>query len=241
MHTYKQFLFNYEKESPQNLDRAIALLWFITTTTDEPSISVSDLCKMIEEAGFSKQNPTRITHGFNKSRKIVKNKSGFRISPSSIDELNNIYSNYSSHTSIKVINGLIDSDLFIRTRGYIVKIVEQINLSFDYGLYDCCAVMCRRLLETLIIEVYEHKDLQSEIKDSDNNYLMFSGLLIKIENQTHFHLARNALKGLKDFKTLGDLSAHNRRFNARITDIKPIQEGLRIAIEELLHLANLGI
>lgn len=139
------------------------------------------------------------------------------------------------------MNGILDPDLFSKTRGYIVKVVAQINLSYDYGLYDCCAVMCRRLLETLIIEVYEYKEIQIEIKDSDNNYLMFSGLLTKIENQTYFHIARNALKGLKDFKTLGDLSAHNRRFNARKTDITPILEGLRIAAEELLHLANLGV
>lgn len=241
MTSYKQFLYNYEKESPQGTNRAIALLWFITATTTESSKTVSELCKMIEEAGFSKQNITRITQGFRKNKAIIKSKNGFSISPRSIDDLTKLFSVYSKHTPLKIVNGILDPDLFIKTRGYIVKVVEQINLSYDYGLYDCCAVMCRRLLETLIIEVYEYKGIQIEIKDSDNNYLMFSGLLTKIENQSHFHIARNALKALKDFKILGDLSAHNRRFNARRTDIMPIREGLRVAAEELLHLANLGV
>ncbi len=241
MITYQQFLSNYEKEAPQNLDRAIALLWFITTTTDESSKTTNEICKLIEEAGYSKQNISRISQGFKKSKIIIKSGTGYRISPKSIDELTENLSRYSSHTPIKVVNGFIDPDLFDKTRGYIIRTVAQINLSYDYGLYDCCAVMCRRLLETLIIEVYEFKGVQSEIKDSDNNYLMFSGLLSNIQNQSHFHVARSALKGLKDFKTIGDLSAHNRRFNARRTDITPIQEGLRIAAEELLHLANLGV
>ena len=50
---------------------------------------------------------------------------------------------------------MLPIDLFDGTRGYIEKVVLQINASFDASLYDCCAVMCRRLLETLIIECYE--------------------------------------------------------------------------------------
>jgi len=53
------------------------------------------------------------------------------------------------------------------------------------------------------------------------------------------HLGRNAAKGLKDFKQLGDQSAHNRRFNANANDIDRVRDGLRVAAEELLHLAGL--
>ena len=35
------------------------------------------------------------------------------------------------------------------------KVLSQINGSYDCALFDCTAVMCRRLLETLIIEAYE--------------------------------------------------------------------------------------
>ena len=47
------------------------------------------------------------------------------------------------------------------------------------------------------------------------------------------------MKGLRDFKNLGDLSAHNRRFNARKEDIDRVRDGLRVIVEELVHLANL--
>jgi hypothetical protein len=42
------------------------------------------------------------------------------------------------------------------------------------------------------------------------------------------------MKGLRDLKQIGDLSAHNRRFNARQNDIDRVRDGLRVAAEELL-------
>jgi len=68
---------------------------------------------------------------------------------------------------------------------------------------------------------------------------MFAGLLAHLEADVTFNLGRNALRGLKDFKKLGDLSAHNRRFNADRDDIDRVRDDLRVAAEELLHLAKL--
>jgi hypothetical protein len=100
--------------------------------------------------------------------------------------------------------------------------------------------MCRRLLETLIIEVYEHCGRASEIKGTDGHFLMLNGLATFFESDKAFNMSRNGLKGLRDFKNLGDLSAHNRRFNARKEDIDRVRDGLRVAVEEFVHLAKLA-
>ena len=42
------------------------------------------------------------------------------------------------------------------TRGYIERIANQVNGTYENGWYDACTVMIRRLLETLIIEAFEH-------------------------------------------------------------------------------------
>lgn len=126
------------------------------------------------------------------------------------------------------------------TRGYLDRVVLQLNASYDAQLFDCCAVMCRRLLETLIIEVYEHCGRAAEIKGSDGNFLMLSGLACYFEKDKAFNVGRNGMKGLRDFKSLGDLSAHNRRFNARKEDIDRVRDGLRVIVEELLYLAKLN-
>jgi len=136
-------------------------------------------------------------------------------------------------------SALLPPAIFENTRQYIERVVDQINKSYEEGLFDCCAVMCRRLLETLIIEVYEHLGSTETIKGSDGHFLMLSGLISKVENETAFSPGRNLLSGLKAFKKLGDLSAHNRRFNARNTDIEQIRTDLRVISEELLHLGVL--
>ena len=51
-------------------------------------------------------------------------------------------------------------------------------------------------------------------------------------------IGRNSIKALPDIKAKGDLSAHNRRFNATKSDVDSIKSGLRIVVEELVHLIN---
>jgi hypothetical protein len=137
-------------------------------------------------------------------------------------------------------DSVLPRDLFARTRGYIEKVVSQINGSYDQEFYDCCAVMCRRLGETLIIEVYEAQNRAAAIKDSDDNFVMLSGLLSVLKKDGSVHLGRNAKRGLDGLKDLGDKAAHNRRFNARQADIDAIRSDFRTAAEELLHLAKLA-
>ena len=51
-------------------------------------------------------------------------------------------------------------------------------------------------------------------------------------------IGRNLIKPLSDIKAKGDLSVHNRRFNAAKSDVDSIKSGLRIVVEELVHLIN---
>lgn len=124
------------------------------------------------------------------------------------------------------------------TRGYIERVGDQINKSFDAELYDCCAVMCRRLLETLIIEIYEHQGRADEIKNA-GHFFQLNDLVSHLEQDSRITVSKLGMKALKDFKRLGDLSAHNRRYNARATDIQPLKDGIRLIVEELLHVADL--
>ena len=101
------------------------------------------------------------------------------------------------------------------------------------------AVMSRRLLETLLIEAFETLGEADALKDGEGNFRMLSGMLAVVDGSNQIALSRNGMKGLRDFKRLGDLSAHNRRFNARKDDIERIRDGIRIVSEELLHAANL--
>ena len=71
---------------------------------------------------------------------------------------------------IEPTNNLYPIDIFKETRPYIQKISTQTSICYDYGLYDACNVMMRRLLETLIIETFERKGNVSDIKNKDDNF-----------------------------------------------------------------------
>ncbi len=125
------------------------------------------------------------------------------------------------------------------TRGYIEKVVEQINGCFESGWYDCCAVMLRRLLETLIIETFEHKQLTSEIMDSKGNYLMLGDLISQLLKHNEWGVCRQTRRDLPKLREIGNTSAHARRYNARKEDIESHCQSIRVIVEDLLYLSSL--
>lgn len=125
------------------------------------------------------------------------------------------------------------------TRGYIEKVVVQANGTYEHQWYDACSVMIRRLVETLIIEVYEAKKKAHEIKGADGNYLMLSQLVDRILADSSLHLGRETKRGLPLIKSLGNRSAHPRYFLAKKEDVDKVTHDLRVVVEELLNLAGL--
>lgn len=125
------------------------------------------------------------------------------------------------------------------TRGYIEKIAEQSCGNYDQGWYDAAAVMIRRLLETLIIECFESHKIDRKIKHADGTFFHLRDLISAILKEKSWNIGRNAKKDLPKLKDIGDLSAHNRRFLAKKTDIDKNKSALRIIIEELVHLSKL--
>ena len=234
------FLKALATEKMSNVDRAVALLWWRGKFDSDEQLTASDLANDLKNAGYPAQNVSRLNGQLKKDSRTAKSgPSGYRIRLNRVSELDDLFREFASRKTVVASDSVLPKQLFVGTRGYIEKVVQQINASFDCGLHDCCAVMCRRLLETLVIEVYEHQERGADLHGPDGNFMMFSGLLSKIESDPKASLSRNGLKGLKDFKKLGDLSAHNRRFNARKTDVERIRDGLRVAVEELLHMAKL--
>jgi hypothetical protein len=125
------------------------------------------------------------------------------------------------------------------SRGYVEKVVDQVNGSYENGLYDCCSVMIRRLIETLIIECYEKYKIENEIKDVNGDYISLKFLIDKFLNETRWTLGREPKRAIPKFKKIGDFSAHSRRYNAVRPDIDKIMDDLRVVVQELIYLSGL--
>ncbi|HDZ48223.1 hypothetical protein LCGC14_0209790 [marine sediment metagenome] len=125
------------------------------------------------------------------------------------------------------------------TRGYIEKLSHQINGTYENGWYDACAVMIRRLVETLIIECFESKGIAHKIQNTTGDFVYLSDLISATLSESSWNIGRNAKKSLKALKDIGDKSAHSRRFIAQRRDIDKVMADIRNVVQELIYLASL--
>jgi len=143
-------------------------------------------------------------------------------------------------TVAKPGNELFPLSLAVKTkRGYLVSIVNQMNGCRREGWSDACAVMMRRLVEVVIIEAFEHKGIEAKIQDASGDYVQLTALVNTALAEASFRLTRNTKKALPQLRNLGHQSAHGRYFTARPEDIDKNEDGVRVVVEEFLHLANL--
>lgn len=125
------------------------------------------------------------------------------------------------------------------TRGYIEKTAQQINGCYENGWYDACAVMMRKLLETVIIEVFESMEIEARIKNTNGDYHYLGELIDITLRQTEFSLGRNVKRGLPRLKEIGDKAAHSRKTFTYRHYIDELKGDFREAVEELLVLSKL--
>ncbi len=225
-------------QSLSNTDRLVAAVWWHQHNDDHVAV-FSEIVDQYEKAGYPPINRNREREKLKKDRRTTSSDKGktFKIQIRAAKELDDIYSELLTNRPLPKSSTIFDIHDFQNTRGYIINVIQQINVSYDIGLHDCCAVMIRRLLETLIIEIYENLDRAGEIKNSDGHFMMFSGLLSFIENDEKVNIGRQTTKGLKGFKRIADSSAHNRRYNATKKAIDDEIDGVKIAVVELKQFA----
>jgi hypothetical protein len=124
------------------------------------------------------------------------------------------------------------------TRGYIEKIANQANGCYEKGWYDACAVIVRRLIETLIIEAYEKHSIAQTIKNSQGDFLYLRDLISHCLAEQSWNLSRNCKQALPKLKDIGDKSAHSRRYIAQRGDLDPLLADIRLVVQELIFLAE---
>ncbi len=171
----------------------------------------------------------------NKPAKYFSRNDRYYLTPTLIESVSNILG---KAKKANPTNNLYPLEIFDDTRTYIKQVASQGSVCYDYGQYDACNVMLRRLLETLIIETFERKGRESEIKGKDGNFFYLKDLIDTLVNDAKISISRNSKQGFRQLKNLGDLSAHNRRFLAKKSDVDNNKDSLRIVIEELLHIID---
>jgi hypothetical protein len=168
--------------------------------------------------------------------------SGFSLKPGSRKIIKDWFPNLVGYQpSIDQTAGFLSDSIWKNTRGYIEEVCREINGCIAHGYYNSAAVMLRRLLETLVIEAYEHLNRNNEIKGNDGNYFMLSDLADRAcgENgHSGLNLGRDSKKALKEVRSVGNWAAHARRYSAKSNDLTSLQVPLRLVVQELVQIAD---
>lgn len=231
------------KVNRSNAEKALAVLWFFDHEQPNIAKTAGHLTKVLGDHHVGTPNQTALAEAIRKTKLASESTNGFSLKPGSrrvirewLPELTGI------QPTMDHISGYLPEPIWKNTRGYVEEVCRELNGSFRHAYYNAAAVMLRRLLETLIIEAYEHLDRESEIKDGGGNYMMLSDLAERScgENgHRGLNLGRDSKKTLKDARTLGNWSAHARRFIAHANDLTKIQNGMRFLTQELIQIAEL--
>jgi len=231
------------KLNRSNAEKALALLWFFDREQPNVSKTAGHLTKVLGDHHIGTPNQTALTKAIRKTKLANESANGFSLKPGSrriildwLPELDGIQPTMDHGL------GFLPEPVWKNTRGYVEEVCRELNGSFRHAYYNAAAVMLRRVLETLIIEAYEHLCREDEIKDCGGNYMMLSDLAERTcgENgHKGLNLGRDSKKALKDARTLGNWSAHARRFLAHASDLVKVQAGMRLLVQELIQIAEL--
>ena len=77
-----------------------------------------------------------------------------------------------------------------------------------------------------------HHNIAETIKNSHGDFLYLRDLIAKTVAEPSWNLGRNTKTALPRLKSIGDLSAHSRRYVAHRNDIDKVIDDLRVVVQE---------
>ncbi len=239
--TISEFCIELGKLHLTQTKQAIAILWFLDQKAQGAGASSGELARHIRESGLGNPNSTLLGQAIQKTKQALKTGRKFKLKPTEREPVSRWVSTICKPEPAPVDQetGYLPKAVWENTRSYIEKIAIQVNGCYEHRYFDGASVLVRRLVETLLIECYEHLKIEHKIKKADGNYPMLSEIIIGAVDNHHLSLGRETKSVLKEIKTVGDRSAHNRRYNAVKADLQKLQSGVRLVVDELLHLATL--
>lgn len=217
------------------VEKALVVI-FMNEKNDGMSAKV--IASSLEAAGHAIINRSRLTLKLKADKRVIIAASGFKISARHRSQVESLALPYTGPVRPKNLSGPLDPEIFRNARGYVQNVLEQINASYGSACYDCAAVMIRRLLETLIVDAFEHQGHINDILNDQGNIHQLGALISILKSTTKFSISRQTKEAASHLKNIGDWSAHNRRHRAHRSDIEVAIQQMRLAASDLLHLAG---
>jgi len=140
--------------------------------------------------------------------------------------------------TVEQLGTVLPDALFSSLPVNVQSLCKQINASYENNLFDCTAVIMRRLLESLLVLSYQKAGIEEEIMNG-NHHVTLDKIIKNAEQNKILALSSNTKKDMTLFKDLGNYSAHKIWYNCTRGDIKPHILKYRVIIEELMYKSGL--
>lgn len=226
------------------LEKVRHLAYYHHKAEGKTEFTLDDVASWFAQLGLARPNTSRLRTRLRESRSFVLGSTGnsHRLHAVDLDELQAAYPGLSSQSEdVTSDDTLLPRPLYEGTRGFIEALARQINASYEYNIFDGCAVLMRRLAEVLLILAYEHSNTESEIQDATGNYVGLEKIIDNARNNATLRLSRNTKGFLDQLRTLGNFAAHKIYFTTRRRDIQGISTEYRAMVEELLYKAGIKV
>jgi hypothetical protein len=154
MRTRPEFLAGIAELELTHAERAIALLWFYRQTQEFDDRTPRELAADLHEEGFPKPNVTRLRSDLQQSCDAARGRQSgsFQIDLRRVADLSDTYSTALDLRRVDAHDTIFPAAAVAGTRSYLERFVYQINGAYEFGFYDACAVLCRRLITDLLAQ-----------------------------------------------------------------------------------------
>jgi len=234
----EQFAQKCDLLNKTEIEKVAFLAFFFYQTEGKLDFKHSDIQNWFERLNFTQPNTSRLTRHLSKSSLFTKGKVkySFRLHVKQINQFKLTLSWLGEASEEIVFSGeILPEAVFIGTRGYIELLAKQINASCENNLYDGCAVLMRRLIEILLIHIYQHTGQEAQIKAPDDQYKDLSAIIRDAVSNPKLNLSKETKNCIDVFRILGNFSAHKIEYNCKRDDIKRVALDYRVTVEELLY------
>lgn len=228
-------------ENCSELERCRHLAFFFAHKTPERECDLQVILDAFHALHFSMPNVSRLRKKILASNQFIRASSAnkVRLHARALNELQERYPELDSESeevqAADTLDILIPANLLDSPPTYLVRLIQQINASYQHNIFDGCAVLMRRMLEILLIQSYIKLEIDSEIRGANGSYLFLEGISNNAKNNLTLDLSRSSKSNLDAFRTLGNFAAHRIEFSTRKFDIEKIAQEYRATIEELAY------
>lgn len=235
-----QFINIADLQSKTEIEKVKIIAFYDSYTKQQADFDLNEVFDLLQSIGHPISNHSRLKGYLAKSKDFKKSnsKEKYMIVPTVRQQLQNEYAKIlNNEEEILSSNEVLDSNLFLGKRGFLDRLIKQINNCYSNNCFDACAVLMRRVFEITLILAYENNGVESEIK-INGDYVMLERIVANAVQNTTLHISRsrNEYDAIRD---LGNFAAHKIYFNTRKSDIDNIKQTYRVCLEELYYLAGL--